>query len=78
MQYDIRYTSFKGEAGTDRLDNLEELPAWLWKRPGTHILDIAPVVTSTAVEKVIRERREKAMAEFAEGLLDSLQNYRGE
>lgn len=77
MPYDIRYTSFDGMAGAARLDDLKDLPVWLWERPGTHILDIAPVATSAERENVVRELREKAMAKFAEGLLDSLQNYRG-
>lgn len=78
MQVDIRYTSFNGAAGTARLDNLEDLPVWLWERPGTHILDIALVGASIAAQKLEKECKEKAMAKFAEGLLDSLQNYRGE
>ena len=78
MQYDIRYTSFNGAAGTARMDSLEDLPLWLWEWPGTHILDISLVGASIAAQKLEKECREEAVARFAENLLASLQNYRGE
>lgn len=77
MQYEIRYTSFEGAAGNCRLDTLDELPGWLWDRPGTHILGIELIGTPMVVIKMMKIRQEVAMAKFAEGLLDSLQNYRG-
>ena len=78
MQYDIRYTSFNGDAGTARLDNLKGLPTWLWERPGTHILDISQVSAFAVTQKLEKECKEKALARFAESVLDSLQNYKGE
>lgn len=76
MQVRVQYVTFQGSTGLVSME-LEGLPEWLIEHPGTSITAISPNFPHPEDYSEFRCRREKCLAEFAENILDSLQNYRG-